>query len=156
RPLRSRFRQQVSASVIAPRKAWRLLQGESPCRVRARPPPVASLASMAESWRHGEQDGRSVDRVSCRPQGEPCPLKCWYSFERALVADAEGFNAHRRQHKTTRIGQGGQVRRSPPAVACRKRDVKELGRPHTFLPVENDDVWYTALEAQKGKPGHGT
>jgi hypothetical protein len=41
-------------------------------------------------------------------------------------------------------------------VACRKRDVKELGRPHTFLPVENDDVWYTALEAQKGKPGHGT
>ena len=51
------------------KKAWRLLQGESPCRVRARHPPVASLASMAESWRHGEQDGRSVDSESCRPQG---------------------------------------------------------------------------------------
>ena len=51
RPLvrRSRFRQQLSASVIAPRKAWRLLQGESPCRVRASHPPVSSLASMAES-----------------------------------------------------------------------------------------------------------
>jgi hypothetical protein len=111
---------------------------------------------MAESWRHSEQDGRSVDRVSCRPQGEPCPLKCWYSFEMALVADAEGFNAHRRPHKTTRIGKGGKVRRSPQAVACRKRDVEELGRPHTFLSMENVGVWYTALEAQKGKPGHGT
>ena len=50
RPLRSRFRQRLSASVIAPRKAWRLLQGESPCRVRASHPPVSSLASMAESW----------------------------------------------------------------------------------------------------------
>jgi hypothetical protein len=51
------------------KKAWRLLQGESPCRVRARPPPVASLASMAEPWRHGEQDGRSVDSVAWRPPG---------------------------------------------------------------------------------------
>jgi retron-type reverse transcriptase len=50
-----------------PRKAWRLLQGASPCRVRASPPPVASLASMAEPWRHGEQDGRSVDSESWRP-----------------------------------------------------------------------------------------
>ena len=25
-----------------------------------------------------------------------------------------------------------------------------------FLPVENDGVWYTALEARKGKPGYGT
>jgi hypothetical protein len=41
-------------------------------------------------------------------------------------------------------------------VACRKRDVEELGRPHTFLPVENDEVWYTALEARKGKPRHGS
>jgi hypothetical protein len=34
--------------VIAPRQAWRLLQGESPCRVRVSHPPVSSLASMAE------------------------------------------------------------------------------------------------------------
>jgi len=49
-----------------------------------------------------------------------------------------------------------EVRRSPQAVACRKRGVEELGRPQTFLPVENDGVWYTALEARKGKPGDGT
>jgi hypothetical protein len=42
------FRRQVSASVTAPRKAWRLLQGESPCRVRGSHPPVSRLASMAE------------------------------------------------------------------------------------------------------------
>jgi hypothetical protein len=38
----------LSLGVIAPRKAWRLWQGESPCRVRVSHPPVASLASMAE------------------------------------------------------------------------------------------------------------
>jgi hypothetical protein len=32
------------------KQAWRLLQGESPCRVRSSHPPVSSLASMAESW----------------------------------------------------------------------------------------------------------
>jgi hypothetical protein len=88
---------------------------------------------MAESWEHGEHDGRSVDRASWRPQGEPRPLKCWYSFEKALVADAEGFNAHRRQHKSIRFGEDVKVRRSPQAVACRKRDVEELGRPHQLL-----------------------
>ena len=108
---------------------------------------------MAESWRHGEQDGRSVDRESWRPQGEPCPLKCWYSFEMA-IADAEGFNAHRRQYKITRIGKGGKVRRSPQAVACRKRDVEELGSPQTFLGAGGIKGWYTAMWAQKGKPGH--
>ena len=46
----SGFRRRVSFGVIAPRKAWRLLPGESPCRVRASQPPVSSLASMAESW----------------------------------------------------------------------------------------------------------
>jgi hypothetical protein len=77
----------------------------------------------------GEQDGRSVDSEPCRPQGEPCPLKCWYSFEMALVADAEGFHTHQRQYKTIRTGKDRKVRRSPQAVAGRKRDVKELGRP---------------------------
>jgi hypothetical protein len=115
------------------KKAWRLLQGESPCRVRASHPPVSRLASMAESWEHGEQDGRGVDSVSCRPQGEPRPLTCWYSFDMALVADAEGFHAHRRQHESIRFGEDGQVRRRPQAVAGRKRDVEELGRPQTLL-----------------------
>ena len=150
------FRQRLRPSVIAPRKAWRLLQGESPCRVRARHPPVSSLASMAESREHGEQNGRGVDSVSCRPQGEPRPLQCWDSFAMALVADAEGFNAHRRQHESIRFGEDGQVRRSPQAVACRKRDVEELGRPQTLLGVESRRRGYTAPEARKGKPGHGT
>ena len=50
-----------------------------------------------------------------------------------LVADAEGFHVHRRQHKSIRIGEEVKVRRSPQAVACRKRDVEELGRPHKLL-----------------------
>jgi hypothetical protein len=88
---------------------------------------------MAEPWRHGAQDGRSVDSVSWRPQGEPCPLKCWYSFAKALGADAEGCNAHRRQHQSIRVGEDGKVRRSPQAVACRKRGAQELGKPQRLL-----------------------
>jgi len=52
RPLvpRSRFRQWLSCCVLAPRKAWRLVPGARPGRVRARHPPVSRLASRAESW----------------------------------------------------------------------------------------------------------
>ena len=46
---RSGFRQQLRPSVIAPREAWRLLQGQRPCRVRASHPAGSSLASLAES-----------------------------------------------------------------------------------------------------------
>jgi len=49
-PNRAVGQRQVSGCVIAPRKAWRLLQGESPGRVRGSHPPVSRLASMAESW----------------------------------------------------------------------------------------------------------
>jgi hypothetical protein len=53
--LHSGFRQRLRPGVIAPRKAWRLLLGESPSRARASHPPVSRLASMAESglqaWR---------------------------------------------------------------------------------------------------------
>ena len=55
-------------------------------------------------------------------------LKCWYSFDIA-IADAEGFNAYRKQHESTRIGEGVKVRRSPQAVAYRKRSMGELGKP---------------------------
>jgi hypothetical protein len=41
-------------------------------------------------------------------------------------------------------------------VACRKRCVEELGRPHKLLEVGRVGVGYTAMWAQKGKPGHGT
>ena len=50
-----------------------------------------------------------------------------------LVADAEGFNVHRRQHRRTRVGEGVEVRRSPQAVACRKRYVVEPGKPQELL-----------------------
>jgi hypothetical protein len=53
--------------IIALGEARRLLQGESPSRERVSHPPVSSLGSMAERLRGREQDGLSVDRVSCRP-----------------------------------------------------------------------------------------
>src|SRR5262245_4041270 len=43
------------SSVMAPIKAWRLVLGESPSRVRASHPPVSSLASMAESGRQARR-----------------------------------------------------------------------------------------------------
>ena len=36
------------AIASAPGKAWHLLQGESPCRVRPNQPPVSSVADMEE------------------------------------------------------------------------------------------------------------
>jgi hypothetical protein len=86
---------------------------------------------MAESFvvRGGEQDGLSVGRESRRLQGRSRSLKCWHSFE-ITIADAEGFNVHRRQHRSIRFGEDVKVRRSLQAVACGKRCVRELGKPH--------------------------
>ncbi|HAM53354.1 MAG TPA: hypothetical protein DCP92_22665 [Nitrospiraceae bacterium] len=50
-----------------------------------------------------------------------------------LVADAEGFNVHRRQNKIIHKWLGWEGRRSHQAVACRKRYVVELGKPQRFL-----------------------
>jgi hypothetical protein len=72
-----------------------------------------------------------------------------------LIADAEGFNVHRRQHKIIRIGEEVKVRRSPQAMACRKRYVEELGRPHRLLPEGKTEAGYTANEARKGNPDTG-
>ncbi len=49
------------------------------------------------------------------------------------VADAEGFNVRRRQHRSIRFGEDVEVRRSPQAVACKKRYVRELGKPQWLL-----------------------
>jgi hypothetical protein len=73
-----------------------------------------------------------------------------------LAADAEGFNAHRRPHKSIRLGEDVKVRRSPQAAACRKRYVEELGRPHRLLRGGSVGGWYTAMEAREGKPGNRT
>ena len=45
------------------------------------------------------------------------------------IADAEGFNVRRRQHRSIRFGEDVEVRRSPQAVACKKRYASELGKP---------------------------
>ena len=66
-----------------------------------------------------------------------------------------GFSRSRRQHARNRFGQVGQVRRSPQAVACRKRDVEARRKPQTLLDVENLGRWSTAPEAPQGKPGNG-
>jgi hypothetical protein len=73
----------------------------------------------------------------------------------ALVADAEGFNVHRRQHENLRSGWEGKVRRSPQAMACRKRYVEALGRSQRLLPEESPNRGYTGSKAQQGKPGPG-
>ena len=75
-----------------------------------------------------EQDGLSVGRESCRPQGWSCTLKCWYSFE-ITFADAEGFNVPEGNTEAFIQGENVKVRRSPQAVACRKRYAVELGKP---------------------------
>jgi hypothetical protein len=51
-------------------------------------------------------------------------------------------------------GEDVEVRRSSQAVACRKRYVEELGRPHGLLAVGRSNVRYTVIEARKGKLGH--
>ena len=38
----------MKCNVSAPSEAWCTLQGASPCRVRANPPPVSSVAPAAE------------------------------------------------------------------------------------------------------------
>ena len=97
--------------------------------VRVSHPPVSSLGSMAElSYLGNEQDGLSVGRESCRPKGRSRSLKCWYSFE-ITVADAEGFNVRRRQHRSIRFGEDVEVRRSHQAVARMKRCTRNLGDP---------------------------
>jgi hypothetical protein len=48
------------------------------------------------------------------------------------LVDAEGFNVRRRQYRSIRYGKDVEVRRSHQAVACRKRYVRELGKPQRF------------------------
>ena len=73
-----------------------------------------------------------------------------------LVADAEGVNAHRRPNQRLHWGEEGQVRRSPQAMAGRKRDGEALGRPHRRRRGGRVGAWETAREARAGTPGHGT
>ena len=51
------------------------------------------------------------------------PLKCWDSFAKARCG-RRGSERSRRPHEPIRQGEEGEGRRSPQAVACRKRGVE--------------------------------
>ncbi len=53
-------------------------------------------------------------------------------------------------------GEDVEVRRSPQAVACRKRYAVELGKPQRVPVVGTATEWYTVIEAMMGKPGNRT
>ena len=137
-------------SVSAPSEAWCILQGASPCRVRVSRPPVSSVAPVAEQAT-ANKTGEAYTENHAGRRGGRRSLKCWYSFEMA-IADAEGFNVRRRQHRSIRFGEDVEVRRSHQAAACMKRCTQELGRP-IWLP---SIIRYGDNEAQKGKPGNRT
>ena len=74
------------------------------------------------------------------------------------LADAEGFNVRRRQHRSIRFGEDVEVRRSPQAVACRKRCVcrtREAPKVPGRLGLQRiQDQWYTiASEMLNYVPG---
>jgi hypothetical protein len=144
----------LSRCAIAPSQARRILRGESPRRVRASHPPVSSLASVAESREGRTRQAKRRQRI-LQAVGVVAHPEVLVQLRDWLAADAEGFNVHRRQHRSTRDGEGVEVRRSRQAVACRKRYVGELGRPSRLLPAGRVLVGCTALEARKGKPGYG-
>src|SRR5262249_44209265 len=104
--LRFGFWQRLMPGVLAPRKAWRLLQGASPCRVRASHPPVSSLASMAESrwytrrtrWAKRRQRILEAAGVTAHPEV--------LVQLRQGVADAEGLNAPEGNTRTTGMARG--------------------------------------------------
>jgi hypothetical protein len=54
--------------------------------------------------------------------------------------------------RTLRQGEEGEVRRSPQAVACRKRGVEELGKPQPFLPWETTVYGIQLLRHGRGNP----
>ena len=66
---------------------------------------------------------------------------------------------HRRQHRSFRFGEEVEIRRSPQAVACRKRYAVELGKPRRAPAVGTAMERYTGIQVlrhMKGKPENGT
>jgi hypothetical protein len=112
------------------KNAWRRWQGARPGRVRTRPPPVSSLASMAASEGRPRRTRGATRRPSVLEAGgvtaHPAGL---VPLRQKRVADAAGCHAHRRPHTSRRVGEAAKVRRRPQAAAGRKRDDKARGRP---------------------------
>jgi hypothetical protein len=67
------------------------------------------------------------------------------------LADAEGFNVHRRQYRSIRFGEDVEVRRSPQAVACKKRCAVELGKPQRFQNIWAVKCSFKWLNRRGGK-----
>ena len=63
-----------------------------------------------------------------------------------------GFARSRRPPVHIRSGEEVQVRRSPQAAACRKRDVEDLGKPQTFLPWQTSVYGLQLLRHGRGNP----
>jgi len=157
RPLlrRSRFRQQLRPGVIAPRKAWRLWQGESPWRVRASHPPVARLASLAESQLSTRRTRGAPRRQRLLEAAGVTAPPAGLGQLRHGHGGRRGCERSRRPQERHRCGQVEQGRRRPQAVACRTRAVAERGKPQTLLSVANLGSWSPAPEAPQGQPGPG-
>jgi hypothetical protein len=82
-------------------------------------------------------------------------LKCWYSFEISLLRLPRVLTCPKAT-RSLRLGEEVEVRRSPQAAACRKRNVRELGKPLGFPAGGKVNGGHTDTEARKGKPGNGT
>jgi len=49
------------------------------------------------------------------------------------------------------LGEGVEIRRSPQAVACKKRYAVELGKPQRVPVMGKATKWYTVIEAMYGE-----
>ena len=149
---RSRFQPRLTRGVLAPRKAWRLLQGASPCRGRGSHPPVARRASMAgsglQAWRTRGAKRRQRIREAAGGAAFPAVLVQL----RPGSCGRRGFSRARRHPAPIRQGEEGQVRRSPQAVAGRKSGVEARGRPQPFLPGKTTGYGLQRLRHGRGNP----
>jgi hypothetical protein len=76
-------------------------------------------------------------------------------LRKAQHPDAEGFNVHRRQHRSIRFGKDVEIRRSHQAAACRKRCVEEPRKPRRLLILRRDDETDSVRTRNGEEPGHG-
>ncbi len=113
-------------NVRAPSKAWRILQGASPCRVRFNQPPVSSVAPVAENVSSNKTgEAYTENCAGCR---EFAASESWYSSETKLRS-TRVLTCTEVKTEASINGKGVEGLRSHQAVACTKRYVQELGRP---------------------------
>ena len=138
--------------VLAPRKAWRLWQGESPCRVRASHPPVASRASMAESWWYTRRTRWAKRRQRILEAAGVTAHPAVLGQLRKGCADAEGVNApegNTRPSGLARKGRSAGVLR--PWHAGREA-AKNLGGPRGSCTAPATVYGIQLLRHGRGNP----